>query len=327
MKLIIIFTLFTIFNFQSYSQQLDQSISEIATDLAQKVTKKNRTKLALTDFTNTEGKVDALTEYIREELEMKLINNENELQVIDRKHIKLLLSEHHLQSDGLIDESTAKSAISFIKIDGWIVAEITTLGDQIKIKVTVTDISTSQIYAASASGLISDIAIKNLLDPEIKICSECNGKGTVQMQTLCDRCNGKGNYTCANCKGNGKVISNTCNSCLEKCTVCSGMGTIICNSCAGNGKIVSYQTCQKCNGKVRLSATNIANKPSVQICDACSGNKTIKTQKPCGKCNGSGEEPFGPGSNWERRPCITCAGKGQIISFNICKKCNGTGKL
>lgn len=327
MKFILALLLTVFSSSECYSQQLDENISRIANDLALKVSKKNRIKLALTDFVNTEGKTDALTDYIREELELKLINSDVNLQVIDRKHIKLLLSEHHLQSEGLIDESTAKSAISFIKVDGWIVAEITMLADQVKIKVTVTDVSTSQIYAASASGMISDKAIKDLLDPEIKICSECGGKGVVQFQSTCSSCNGSGKFMCTACNGLGKRDGMTVGSYVS-CEKCGGTGKLTCQVCAGSGKIISYKTCPKCNGKVRFQTFNSqGNNITLQICDECNGTGKIKTQTVCGSCGGSGEAPFGPSSNWERRPCKTCSGKGYLVTVNACRKCNGTGKL
>lgn len=327
MRLIITFLLSTLLSFDCYSQQLDQSIREIANDLAQKVSKKNKVKLALTDFVNSEGKTDALTDYIREELELKLINSDYDLQVIDRKHIKLLLSEHHLQSEGLIDESTAKSAISFIKVDGWVIAEITTLADQIKIKVTVTDVSTSLIYAASASGLISDIAIKNLLNPELKVCTECGGKGRVQFQTICTSCDGKGSYDCSDCKGTGRRSGMTVGSHIP-CESCNGTGKITCRICAGNGKIISYKTCPKCNGKIQIQAGGTQMNPTrLELCDECGGSGKVKVQTVCDKCSGTGEVPFGPKSNWEIRACQYCSGKGKLTSFKICAKCSGKGKL
>jgi hypothetical protein len=74
MKFCITFLLATFLTSDLYSQSLDQSIAEIANDLAQKVSRKNKVKLALTDFVNSEGEPDALTTYIRDELELKLIN-------------------------------------------------------------------------------------------------------------------------------------------------------------------------------------------------------------------------------------------------------------
>ena len=189
--------------FQASSQNLDLSITKIANDLAQKVSKKNKVKLALTDFVNNEGKTDALTDYIREQLELKLINSDG-LEVMDRKHIKRILEEHKLRSDGLINEESLKSAISFIMVDGLVMAEVISVGDKIQIKVTVTDVSTSLIYAASSSELIEDVAIRKIL--EEKICSECGGRGTVQVQSICTTCNGTGYIACSSCKGTGQTV-------------------------------------------------------------------------------------------------------------------------
>ncbi len=310
------------------TQSLDQNITVLANDIAQKIAKKNKTRLALTDFVNNEGKVDAVTDYIREELELKLINADD-LQVIDRKHIKLLLSENKLQSEGLIDESTAKSAVSFIKVDGWVIAEITTLGDQIKIKIKVIDVTTSQIYAASTSELISDAAIQNLLNPPIKICSECGGKGVVQEQTTCSACEGVGSFRCKSCGGTGQLPGMWVGS-YKTCEGCGGKGKINCNVCTGKGKIISYKTCPKCNGKLQLtSGTGTAQAVStkVELCPECGGSGKLKQEVTCTSCSGSGEAPFGPASNWERKPCSSCSGKGKKVISSKCPTCNGSGKI
>jgi hypothetical protein len=165
----------------SFSQQLDKAIQSAAKDIARKVSKKNRIHLALADFLNNAGKYDPLTKYITEQTEIELINSDYGLQLIDRKHIKQLLDEHHLQSQGLIDESTAKSAISFIKVDGWVVGEITSLGESIKISIKIIDITTSEILAASTTDYISDPVAKKIMEaaeqqnePKNKECSEKN---------------------------------------------------------------------------------------------------------------------------------------------------------
>lgn len=331
MKLTITLIIALFFCNQNFAQQLDQNITNIATDIAQKAVKKGKTRLALTDFVNSDGKVDALTSYIRQELELKLINADN-LQVMDRKHIKLLLSDNKLESDGLIDETVAKSSTAFIKVDGWVVAEITYLGDQVKIKVTVTDVVTSLMYAASTSELISDVAIKNLLDPEEKICSQCGGRGTIQMQSLCTVCDGTGNIVCKSCNGAGKKSSWTVGS-YEVCDACRGSGKSLCNVCSGNGKIISYRTCPKCGGKVQMKATDgkgatqTSTQRKIEVCPVCLGSGKIKSEVSCSSCGGSGKAPFGPASNWENKACSSCRGKGTKISVTVCSRCNGTGQL
>ncbi|MDP1762553.1 MAG: hypothetical protein Q8L07_01615 [Sediminibacterium sp.] len=326
MKITAAFFFVILLSIESHSQSLDASISNIANDIAQKVSKKNKVKLALADFLNNEGKVDALTEYIRQELELKLINADN-LQVMDRKHFRKLLEENHLQSQGLIDEYVAKSAVAFIKIDGLVLAEITYMGDQVKIKVTVTDIATSLMYAASSSELINDVAIKNLLEPEVKICSECGGKGTVQTQTKCTACSGNGSIVCSYCKGAGRGSGLSIGT---ECGICNGKGKLGCNICSGQGKIISYQTCPKCNGKVQIKSRSttpgeiqVGRPGKVEICPECIGTGKLKHEGSCSNCLGTGKLVI----KFNYVDCSYCAGTGNKTTFNICSKCKGTGKL
>lgn len=161
----ILWVLFTLFlaTSVSYSQTLDQVIRTLAGQIAQKTARKNRTVLALADFTNNAGKSDPLTKYVTEQLENTLAQD-SLVSIIERKEVKQLLAEHHLQSEGLIDQSTARSAISFIKADGWMTGEVTSFNDQVKISIKVIDVATSEIFAAASSGLFSDPAIQKLLE-------------------------------------------------------------------------------------------------------------------------------------------------------------------
>lgn len=158
--IIILFT-FLLYNYCN-SQNLDQSIKSMADNITSKVIDKNKSKIALSDFVNNSGKSDALTKYITDQMEMDLVNSNAGLHVMDRKYIKQILAEHHLQSEGLIDESVAKSSISFIKVDGWMVGEIISFGEGIKITVKIIDITTSEILAMESTGIIKDNIIKSL---------------------------------------------------------------------------------------------------------------------------------------------------------------------
>ena len=260
--------------FECTAQALDSNINVLASEIAAKVFSVNKVKLALTDFVNADGKVDALTAYIREELELKLINSSYNLQTMDRKHIKQLLAEHHLQSEGLIDESTAKSSISFIKVDGWVNAEIVNIDGKAKIKVTVTDISTSLIYAAASSKLISDQAIKELLDPS---CPLCKGAGVLKNESGCNVCDGKGSMTCDFCKGLGG----------GECSQCDGSGKH--GSISPTRGIYEIPDCSKCKGTGRAACSNCSGK-GIKKCNTCGGKKQISSSRTCVKCNGTGKK-------------------------------------
>ncbi|MEO6729510.1 MAG: hypothetical protein ABIM99_06335 [Candidatus Dojkabacteria bacterium] len=248
MKSIICFLLMSLFSISSYSQSLDQVLNDVANDLASKTSKKNKVKLALADFVNENGKTDASTNYLHQQIEMNLINADN-LQVMDRKHIADLLKEHRLQSSGLIDESTAKSAISFIKVDGWVLGEVTNIGSQFRIKLKVIDISTSQIFAVSTSGLIDGIELRKIMEP--KACNICAGSGTQKSYITCEACEGKGGAPCYSCGGVGNPYNGLTGR-KQACEVCSGKGKINCTICAGTGQKVALKTCAKCKGTGKL---------------------------------------------------------------------------
>jgi hypothetical protein len=172
-------------NYVSIGQDIDRTLKFGAEDIAKKVIKKNKSHLAIADFVNNVGKTDALTTYITQQVEMNLVNAEGDIGIIDRNHIKQLLSENHLASEGLIDETTAKSAVSFIKVDGWVMGEVTSFGDQIKITIKVVDVISSMMYAAYTSELITDPAIKKLLEstevqkqPTTPVNNDCLVKNT-----------------------------------------------------------------------------------------------------------------------------------------------------
>jgi TolB-like protein len=234
----------------NYAQSLDLCIKTLANDLGSKVSRKTRTQLALADFVNESGKSDALTDYIHEQLETDLINADN-LKVMDRKHITQILAEHHLQSQGLIDETTARSAISFIKVDGWVLGEVVHFGHKIKIKLKVIDIATSQLFAASESELIQDDLITTLLQP--KACNYCGGTGKIKAFVTCNACNGnKGSKVCSNC--GGKELWDMSVYPMKKvvCPVCSGSGFTKCNSCKGSGQMEVFDVCLKCKGSGKV---------------------------------------------------------------------------
>jgi hypothetical protein len=157
-----IFSLVIFFCFEGTAQNLDSTITYLANDIAKKASKKNLVKLALADFINNNGKTDYLTEYVRGELEDRLVNADN-IQVLKRTDLNKILKENHLQSEGVINESSVKSAVSFTKIEGLVLGEITYIGDRVKIKIAITSIETSLIYVSSTSGLVDDVAINDLL--------------------------------------------------------------------------------------------------------------------------------------------------------------------
>jgi hypothetical protein len=228
------------------SQVLDREIKALSNDLGGKIVRKNRKVVALLDFKNEKGIVNSLTKYIQEHVEDNLINSPG-IEVMDRKHIDLLLSENKLQSEGLLDERLARSATKFIRIDGWIVGEITGLGKEIKIKLKVIDINNSQVFASSVSDNITDDNIGTLSG--LRNCRLCQGTGLTKLVSSCTDCNGKKGRVCGTCKGTGKMYAGLSRDKKRTCETCDGKGKFVCLLCNDTGQMTVSQTCSACEGK------------------------------------------------------------------------------
>jgi hypothetical protein len=230
----------------SYGQNLDNSLKTVSDDLALKTLRKHIVRLGLMDFTNEDGKRDATVRYIQEQVEMNLINADG-LEVMDRKHVQALLTENHLVSQGIIDESTIKKGVAFFKIDGWVEGRISNFGNRFKLQLKIINVNTSQAFAVSVSGLIDGTELKTLVEP--KSCNNCQGTGTIKAYAFCNDCDGKGGRKCSSCGGSGiNMFAAALGNSTAPCEFCRGKGKIECRVCRGKGQVVLLNTCRVCNG-------------------------------------------------------------------------------
>lgn len=230
-----------------YAQSLDQQLTLAGEDLAAKIIKKGKKRVALLDFTAENGQVNALTRYIQEFIEFHIINTD--LEVLDRKHLKLLLSENRLQSDGLINEATAKSAVGFTKIEGWILGEVISDGDEVTVRLKVLDIGTSRVFAASMMEKVSDSKVSAIMQP--KTCYTCKGTGHIDSKVQCSACQGTGGPRCQNCGGSG-VMNTGFGGNPPACAFCKGYGKIKCSVCKGTGQEIQRNVCLTCKGMGKI---------------------------------------------------------------------------
>ncbi|HWB62385.1 MAG TPA: FlgO family outer membrane protein, partial [Chitinophagales bacterium] len=94
--------------------------------------------------------------YLSEVISVKLVDNPGYFQVVDRQHLAQILKEHKLNSEGYIDEATAKQLGKIIAVDAIVTGTITVLSDKIMITLKVLDTETALVVAASLSDLPLD---------------------------------------------------------------------------------------------------------------------------------------------------------------------------
>ncbi|WP_046755412.1 FlgO family outer membrane protein [Kordia jejudonensis] len=146
--------IFIICNFSTvYAQDFDVELKKLAETIAAKLNGKEKKKIAVWGFVTENGERTSLGNYITEDFSIYITNAGEQFEVIDRNHLDTLLKEHKLNSEGYIDDATAKKLGKIIAVDAVITGTYTVLDKNIKVRVKVLDTETALQFAAAISKL------------------------------------------------------------------------------------------------------------------------------------------------------------------------------
>jgi len=159
--LLVIFLISPYFVFAQ--NNFDKKLSELANQLATKLSDKGKAKIAVWDFTDLDGNVSNLGKYVSENLSVYLTNATGNIKVVDRNHLNTILKEHQLKSDGFIDVKTAKQLGKIIQVGAIVTGKITIFSNAINLTMKVLDTETADIIAASANNLPLNDNLKDIL--------------------------------------------------------------------------------------------------------------------------------------------------------------------
>lgn len=104
-----------------------------------------------------------LGRFLAEELSVNLTTMAKGFEVIDRTHLKSILTEHKLSMSGLVNPKTVKQLEKIAGVDVIVTGSVTPFGDSIRVsaKVIVTD--TARVIGASSGDIPKTKAIEELL--------------------------------------------------------------------------------------------------------------------------------------------------------------------
>ncbi|MEO0266388.1 MAG: FlgO family outer membrane protein [candidate division WOR-3 bacterium] len=119
--------------------------------------------MAVVDFTDLQGNMTELGRFLAEELSVNLTTMAKGFEVIDRTHLKSILTEHKLSMSGLVNPKTVKQLEKIAGVDVIVTGSVTPFGDSIRVsaKVIVTD--TARVIGASSGDIPKTKAIEELL--------------------------------------------------------------------------------------------------------------------------------------------------------------------
>lgn len=169
LSLILILFLPAIFHVNSFAYE--KELKSLSDTLAGKIAKNSKKSVAVVDFTDLQGNVTELGRFIAEEISVNLTMAEKDFQVIDRNHLKTLLTEHKLSVSGLVDPDTIKKIGKISGVDSLVTGSVTPFGDNIRVTCKVIATDSARIITADKTELAKTKAIDELLSRGIQVAS------------------------------------------------------------------------------------------------------------------------------------------------------------
>jgi len=162
-----LFLLFSVQTLMAYEKEIN-SLSEA---LAEKIVVSGKKTLAVVDFTDLQGNVTELGRFLAEEFSVTLAGLGKGFEIVDRTHLKSIVSEHKLSLTGIIDPKTARQLGKIAGVEAIITGTITPFGDSVRLTVKALDTETARLIIGTKGNIAKTKAIEELLAREIESVS------------------------------------------------------------------------------------------------------------------------------------------------------------
>ena len=111
---------------------LDQRVSELSQQIATKMSAKQKTTIAIVEFTDLQGNVTDLGRFLAEELVTRLGDLEK-FRVIERQLLTKIIAEQKLSLTGVVDPASAKQLGKILGVDAIVAGSVTNLAQSVRV--------------------------------------------------------------------------------------------------------------------------------------------------------------------------------------------------
>jgi TolB-like protein len=141
---------------------LADGIRDLSTQIAAKVTKEQKHKIAVLPFKELEGHRTVLGSYLAEELVTALLETPS-FSIVERTMLDRVVSELKLDRSGLIDPETAKQVGKVAGADAIVTGTITDLASYVAVNARLIDAQSGRIFAAAEVRIVKDDDVRKIM--------------------------------------------------------------------------------------------------------------------------------------------------------------------
>lgn len=141
---------------------LDQRVSELSKQIADKMSARQKTTIAVVEFTDLQGNVTDFGRFLAEELITRLYDA-GTFKVIERQLLNRIVAEQKLSLTGIIDPASAKQLGKVLGVDAIVSGSITNLAQSIRVNARLISTETGEIFAVASTEVFKDESVTGLL--------------------------------------------------------------------------------------------------------------------------------------------------------------------
>lgn len=141
----------------TYAQsEFDKTVNEASADLAQKLQRKNKLKIAVVCITDIVNKEETIAgKYIADEISVNIVNGTGNFEVFDRESLSGIVAVKKLISEGYIN-SRAKELGKLLSVEAVILGNYTVKNNTIKLTLSAYDSYSGLVIASTKKDLPID---------------------------------------------------------------------------------------------------------------------------------------------------------------------------
>lgn len=141
---------------------LDQRVSELSQQIATKMSAKQKTTIAVVEFTDLQGNATDLGRFLAEELVTRLGDLEK-FKVIERQLLTKIIAEQKLSLTGVVDPSSAKQLGKILGVDAIVAGSVTNLAQSVRVNARLISTETGEVFATASADIFKDESVTGLL--------------------------------------------------------------------------------------------------------------------------------------------------------------------
>ena len=141
---------------------LDQRVSDLSKQIADKMSAKQKTTIAVIEFTDLQGNVTDFGRFLAEELITRLYDA-GAFKVIERQLLNRIIAEQKLSLTGVVDPASAKQLGKILGVDAIVSGTISNMAQSIRVNARLISTETGEIFAVASTEVFKDESVTGLL--------------------------------------------------------------------------------------------------------------------------------------------------------------------